>query len=221
MLVRHHAPEPRIECPTCRRSVEVSYEDRTNRHLVSEHPSGPIGQRRLTLCAGSSTPIAFLPERYAVVAVLWNRGLLYHRRLLAVSRKNDLSDFGLPGGKADPICPTCKAGLTPSAVAAKWCTQCGPIVPTMEDPYTAIVRETREETGILIAKATYVYWRKDYSQSGDTRPTIPALCFEVVEWSGEPVQMEAGRVAWVEPQVVLSGSFREYNTDLFKAIGVL
>lgn len=60
---------------------------------------------------------------------------LYHRRsdgmILGVSRKNDPTKFGLPGGKVDPE----------------------------EEPHQAIVREVFEETGLVVSDPRPVFIR--------------------------------------------------------------
>lgn len=76
----------------------------------------------MTLHKNSSSP---LPE--AVCALLTNS----EGQILVVSRKNDPSAFGLPGGKVDPG----------------------------ETGFEAIVREVREETGLEMANIRPVFMR--------------------------------------------------------------
>ncbi len=182
----------RAFCPTCKRSVQVVYSSDTHVHRIGGHPAGALGVPRLVICEGSYHPIVFLPGLYAVVVIIQRAGLV-----LAVSRKDDMSDLGLPGGKAEPG----------------------------EQPWDALVREVFEETGVRLKFGMYVYHRLDYAQRGDTKPTLPALCFLVgVEgFEGEPSQVEAGRVAWVPQEEIVADhcSFREYNRALFEAVGPL
>lgn len=186
IIIQRTAPMDTLSCPRCMNLIAVERDERTNMHRLVVHA-----------CASAGTPVAFIPGKYAVVAVIWNN----EGKILAVSRKDNPDDFGLPGGKADPI-PT-EDGST-----------------VYEDPMTALRREVREETGLEIKRARYVYWRKDYTKLGDPRPTIPALCFLVEAYEGTPIQGEAGRVQWVEPAVVASkrASFHDYNRGLFDAL---
>lgn len=186
IVVQRTAPQDYVQCPGCMTSVAVERDERTHLHRLTTHG-----------CSGSMTPVAFIPGKYAVVAIIWNPNK--DGTLLGVSRKDNGEDFGLPGGKADPIAPGSKV---------------------YEDPLTALRREIREETGLEIESARYVYWRKDYTKPGDPRPMIPALCFLVDSFHGEPRQMEAGRVEWVSPSTVAStrASFHDYNRGLFDAM---
>lgn len=185
LLVQRTEPADSVRCPQCTESVVVGYDERTHTHHLVAHGG----------CVRSRTPVAFVPGKFAVVAVIWNPNR--DGTLLAVSRKNNFEDFGLPGGKADPI----GEGF-------------------YEDPLTALKREVREETSLVVKRARYVYWRKDYSMPGDTRPMLPALCFLVEGYEGEPQRVEAGRVEWVPPSVVAAEkcSFHEYNRGLFDAL---
>ena len=113
--------------------------------------------------------------------------------VLAVSRKGNLDDLGLPGGKIEPSDPT---------------------------PVDAICREFYEEVGIPITPSDvrFVYERQD-SVSGDIAwcyhlfRTLPGLpqAVEPYTWVG-----------WVRPGRLLLQScmFREYNRGLFKHLGV-
>ncbi len=65
----------------------------------------------------------------AVTVLLINE----ERKILAVSRKNDLNDFGLPGGKVEPG----------------------------ESLMEAAIRETKEETGLNISDLKNVFIRQD------------------------------------------------------------
>ncbi len=185
------APTSRVECPGCRRSVEVEYDEKTHVHSTRKHSAGSLGVARFTPCPGAETPIAFMCGRYAAVALLWRGG-----KLLAISRKYDESDLGLPGGKDEPDKDS--------------------------DPFATVVRETEEESGVKILRAQYVYYRLDFAKPSDPEPTLPAFCFLVEEYEGEPRQMEAGAVKWIEPGVLASAkhAFSSYNTDLLNALSI-
>lgn len=113
--------------------------------------------------------------------------LTFHKdgnRVLAVSRKDDPDDFGLPGGKVDPG----------------------------EDPADAAVRELKEETGLDAIKPRLVYTSLD--SHGYVTYTYMATVL------GEIDTDESGVVKWVDPEVVMRGSFGEYNKRLFAKIGI-
>jgi 8-oxo-dGTP pyrophosphatase MutT (NUDIX family) len=98
-------------------------------------------------------------------------------KILAVSRKDDPTQFGLIGGKVDEG----------------------------ETPEEALIRETKEETGLDITKYEKIFERTD----GDFKCTT-YLC----EVDGEIQTTEKGvvkEVGWTE---LLSGPFGVYNRQL-------
>jgi 8-oxo-dGTP pyrophosphatase MutT (NUDIX family) len=102
----------------------------------------------------------------------------------AVSRRDRPEDLGLPGGKID-------AG---------------------EAPYTAMVRETFEETGVTVTRAIMVFERVDETDGN------VAWCYLAQAWIGRPSQQESGIfVSLVPPARLLDErcTFREYNRALF------
>lgn len=105
-------------------------------------------------------------------------------KFLAVSRKNDPSDFGFPGGKVDP-------GET-AKQAAK--------------------RELYEETGLEATSMRLIYVSED--EHGYITYSF------LTEVTGEIDTDEAGVVRWVTPEVLLAGSFSEYNRAVFGRLGV-
>lgn len=110
--------------------------------------------------------------------------------VLAVTRRHKPEDLGLPGGKIDPG----------------------------ETPERAVIRETEQETGIIIQDPEFCYERVDVT---DGRV---AWCYRVTKWEGEPRQCEEGiEVKWVPLARLLEDSctFREYNRGLFTALGLI
>jgi 8-oxo-dGTP diphosphatase len=119
---------------------------------------------------------------FSVTALLVKDGLV-----LAVSRKNNPKDFGLPGGKIDP-------GETPEG---------------------AMFREVSEETGLVVGEFRVAFEDRDRVEGGEPRPcrTYLIVSWEgelktkesgVVKWVEPSVVTDP------------STSFHEYNTRLFK-----
>lgn len=104
-------------------------------------------------------------------------------KVLAVSRKDDPNDFGMPGGKVDP-------GETPEEAAA---------------------RELEEETGFVAVDLNQVFDAVD----SHGFHTFTFAC----KIEGEYGTEELGRVRWVDPGVLLQGSFAEYNERMFRHLG--
>lgn len=103
---------------------------------------------------------------------------LFDSNILGVSRKDNLTLFGLPGGKVDEG----------------------------EETYVAMCREVFEETGLIVEKAIPLFFREDSE--------FLAVVYLVTEWSGEISTLEAGRVEWIDFNVLKKGSFSEYNSKL-------
>ena len=105
-------------------------------------------------------------------------------QVLAVSRRDDPTDFGLPGGKIDPG----------------------------EDAETAARRELQEETGLTVGELTMVHSEHDGNM----------LCTTFMgQADGEIDTDESGVIRWVDPEVLLQGSFKGYNLRLFKKVGMM
>jgi ADP-ribose pyrophosphatase YjhB (NUDIX family) len=80
----------------------------------------------------------------------------------------------------------------------------------------AALRETREEIGVEALKMHRVF----------CHPCLAGrevVTFQVAEYEGTPRPMEGAAVDWVYPAVLLKPhcSFREYNTALFRHLGIL
>lgn len=103
-------------------------------------------------------------------------------KILAVSRKYDSTMFGLIGGKVDDG----------------------------EDRVTALLRETKEETGLTITKYTPIFDAVD----ADGYHTFTYLC----EVEGEVTTNEKGLVKEVTWDVLFGGPFSDYNRSVHKTL---
>lgn len=101
-----------------------------------------------------------------------------NNKILAVSRKDDSTDFGLVGGKVDPG----------------------------ETPEEALIRETKEETGLDVVEYRQVFEIED---SGFVCTTY--LC----QVSGQISSNEKGVVKEVDWVDLFKGTFGSYNSQLF------
>lgn len=103
-------------------------------------------------------------------------------QVLSVTRKNNHEDYGLPGGKVEDG----------------------------EKPKEALIRETREETGITVLDCYIAY--SAYSQGKRCRT------YHVTEWKGSIQSDEDGLVEWVDPEFLKEEqhSFHKYNRGLLK-----
>jgi ADP-ribose pyrophosphatase YjhB (NUDIX family) len=104
--------------------------------------------------------------------------ILKDDKVLSVSRKDDHNDFGLIGGKVDP---------TDVQIA------------------DAAVRETKEETGLI------VNWFDLYPVFQIHKDNYMSHTFLCTSYSGEIHTDEPHVVKWVDWSVIEEGSFGEYN----------
>lgn len=134
---------------------------------------------------GRSAPVS-VTDLFSVVALIFSVG-----HVLAVSRKNNHEDLGLPGGKIEPG----------------------------ETPEEAIRRELLEETGLKIGAMYPIFDHLDRVEGDERRPCrcFVVWIYEGVAKSNEGarvVWVPPSRL--VEPSCM----FRDYNRALFLAINV-
>lgn len=122
----------------------------------------------------------------AVIALIVRDGLV-----LSVSRKHDVNDLGLPGGKVEP---------------------------KDASPFAALRREVEEETGLIVEDAQPIFRRVD-NGSGDLHFVetyfVSRYSGEIRQME------EGVRVAWVPFEELLSPScqsYRAYNEALFRSL---
>jgi 8-oxo-dGTP pyrophosphatase MutT (NUDIX family) len=111
--------------------------------------------------------------------------------ILGITRRHDKTIFGLPGGKKDP-----------------------------EDPSTkeTAIRETWEETGVIVKECVLVYERVELGD-GPNGVDYYSRCYFATDWTGEPHSSEEGEVKWLTVEEITStkAAFGEYNQ---KTIGI-
>ena len=107
-----------------------------------------------------------------------------------ISRRDDATKFGLPGGKLEPG----------------------------ESEEQAAIRETFEETEVIVKSCSKIFQREEHTLSGEVFYTY---CYYADEWSGTPRNSEEGVVTWLTDNelTVTHGAFPDYNRatiDAFK-----
>jgi 8-oxo-dGTP pyrophosphatase MutT (NUDIX family) len=111
--------------------------------------------------------------------------------VLAASRKDNLNDWGLVGGK-------CEEGES------------------FED---AAARECFEETNIRAYDLHFVFERRDKGYVVKT--FMPEKYYGKILSDEEQAAKKEGRVKWATPQELMEGSFGKYNKILFQEIGII
>lgn len=135
----------------------------------------------MTISLKTQTPIP-----YAACVLVVNTE---NNTVLAVSRKNDPTKFGIIGGKIDPG----------------------------ETSLDAAVREMREETGYEVSPADLISVFKRYKDDdGFTTETflLPFKCFNPIKQETLDAH-ETGVVKWVDWQTLFDGPFGTYNKLLY------
>lgn len=131
--------------------------------------------------------IEYETARHAVCCLLMrNDG-----KILAISRGEDTSEWGMPGGKVEEN----------------------------ESLDAAVIRETYEETGVVIAAPQSVYTGFVPGESNFVCTTFIA---RVVATSPDAPRSEPfeGVVQWVHPAVLARGPFAQYNQALFDHLNI-
>lgn len=111
--------------------------------------------------------------------------------ILAVSRGHDTNKWGMPGGKVEPN----------------------------ESLDVAVVRETFEETGYVIAAPQSVYTAFVPGESNFICTTFIAHVAAQTPDAPRSHPFE-GEVAWVQPGVLAAGPFAQYNRALFDHLNI-
>lgn len=112
-------------------------------------------------------------------------------KVLAISRRNNKTKFGLPGGKVDPG----------------------------ETPEKAAYRETVEETGVIVHASSFLYKREEPPDSPDGE-WFYTYCYLALSWSGSPYNSEEGEVKWLTVAELTdpNSAFPQYNTATFNVL---
>lgn len=123
--------------------------------------------------------------RQAGVMLIINQGMI-----LGISRREDQTIFGLPGGKFDP-----DREPTPD-----------------KDTRDTAINETREETSVIVKQCEFIYRRDEparYSGGLD----FHTYCYYATSWEGTPTNSEEGLVKWLTAEELTStkAAFPDYN----------
>lgn len=110
-------------------------------------------------------------------------------KVLLVSRKDDPTSFGLPGGKVD----------------------------LDETPQEAIIREVREETGLDIVLGPSIY-KKMCPKHAPEGQDFYAFAFVALSYSGRLATQETGIVKWGTWRDQEDGQFADYNRGVLACL---
>lgn len=116
-------------------------------------------------------------------------------KYLGVSRKNDYEDFGFAGGKVEKD----------------------------ETPQIAAFRELREETGLKVKKISLADVRTYVNKTKNPPIVEEVYCYLVTPFgdlkSNEELMAEGeGIIKWVDKEILVKGSFGDYNKAIIEAL---
>jgi ADP-ribose pyrophosphatase YjhB (NUDIX family) len=119
--------------------------------------------------------------------------------ILAVSRRYDKNIFGLPGGKFNSEPPD-----------------------NDRDTKDTAIRETQEETSVIVNEATFIYERVELG-GGPNPVDYYSRCYFANDWEGIPQNSEEGEVKWLTAEELTStkaafGSYNRKTLDVFKTM---
>jgi ADP-ribose pyrophosphatase YjhB (NUDIX family) len=118
--------------------------------------------------------------------------------VLGISRRNDRTKFGLPGGKFDP--------------------ERKPL-PDKTTKDTAIF-ESLEETSVVVNDCVLIYHRVEPADS-PTGTDFHSYCYYATDWTGEPQDSEEGEVRWLTVEEITNskaafGAYNRQTINVFK-----
>jgi 8-oxo-dGTP pyrophosphatase MutT (NUDIX family) len=110
-------------------------------------------------------------------------------KILGVSRGPGSELFGLPGGEVE----------------------------SGETDEEAAIRETMEETGLVISNLRVLYANYSVDPTGAKRWVTTFAA----DWQGVPRPSHEGDVRWIDVDKLLSGPFAVYSHGLLKSLGII
>lgn len=125
--------------------------------------------------------------KQAGVMLIVNQGMI-----LGITRRHDKTIFGLPGGKFSPDPPD-----------------------NDRDTRDTAIRETREETSLIVKDCSLVYERVELGD-GSNGVDFYSRCYYATSYEGTPTNSEEGDVKWLTPEEITStkAAFADYNRKM-------